>query len=191
MAAINRRALLKTLAATAVTGFGPARAGQKRLRVLVAGAGIVGASIAYHLAKAGAEVTVIDKQAPASHASRGTFAWINASWAKQPRHYHSLSQASVAYWRELQAALQLPVRWGGSLEWFEDPQRQAKLAAQIDEQFAWGEPARMIDAILSDRAEERRSLFEEAAEVGRYKDRRRTALRRPVPARWPDRLAAG
>ncbi|NNK47699.1 MAG: chromosome segregation protein SMC, partial [Gemmatimonadetes bacterium] len=38
--------------------------------------------------------------------------------------------------------------------------------------------ARMIDAILSDRAEERRALFEEAAEVGRYKDRRRTALRR-------------
>ena len=38
--------------------------------------------------------------------------------------------------------------------------------------------ARMIDAILSDRAEERRSLFEEAAEVGRYKDRRRAALRR-------------
>lgn len=38
--------------------------------------------------------------------------------------------------------------------------------------------SRMIDAILSDRAEERRALFEEAAEVGRYKDRRRTALRR-------------
>lgn len=38
--------------------------------------------------------------------------------------------------------------------------------------------SKMIDAILSDRPEERRSLFEEAAEVGRYKDRRRTALRR-------------
>ena len=37
---------------------------------------------------------------------------------------------------------------------------------------------RMVDAILSDRAEERRSLFEEAAEVGRYKDRRRVATRR-------------
>ncbi|MEN8144921.1 MAG: chromosome segregation protein SMC [Gemmatimonadota bacterium] len=36
----------------------------------------------------------------------------------------------------------------------------------------------MVDKILSDKAEERRSLFEEAAEVGRYKDRRRTALRR-------------
>jgi len=37
---------------------------------------------------------------------------------------------------------------------------------------------RMVDAILSDRAEERRGLFEEAAEVGRYKDRRRAATRR-------------
>jgi len=37
---------------------------------------------------------------------------------------------------------------------------------------------RMIDAILSDRAEERRGLFEEAAGIGRYKDRRKAALRR-------------
>ncbi len=37
---------------------------------------------------------------------------------------------------------------------------------------------RMIDAILSDRAEERRGLFEEAAGIGKYKDRRRAALRR-------------
>jgi chromosome segregation protein len=37
---------------------------------------------------------------------------------------------------------------------------------------------RMIDAILSDRAEERRSLFEEAAGIGKYKDRRKAAVRR-------------
>ena len=37
---------------------------------------------------------------------------------------------------------------------------------------------RMIDAILSDHAGERRSLFEEAAGVGKYKDRRRAALSR-------------
>ena len=36
----------------------------------------------------------------------------------------------------------------------------------------------MIDAILSDRAEERRSLFEEAAGVGKYKDRRKAATRK-------------
>ncbi|MBI4538950.1 MAG: chromosome segregation protein SMC [Gemmatimonadetes bacterium] len=38
--------------------------------------------------------------------------------------------------------------------------------------------SRMIDAILSDRAEERRGLFEEAAGIGKYKDRRLVALRR-------------
>ena len=37
---------------------------------------------------------------------------------------------------------------------------------------------RMIDAILSDRADERRSLFEEAAGIGKYKDRRKAAIRR-------------
>ena len=36
---------------------------------------------------------------------------------------------------------------------------------------------RMIDAILSDRAEERRGLFEEAAGIGKYKDRRKEASR--------------
>jgi chromosome segregation protein len=36
----------------------------------------------------------------------------------------------------------------------------------------------MIDAILSDRADERRGLFEEAAGIGKYKDRRKAATRR-------------
>lgn len=37
---------------------------------------------------------------------------------------------------------------------------------------------RMVDAILSDRADERRSLFEEASGIGKYKDRRKVATRR-------------
>ncbi|MGI9201390.1 MAG: NAD(P)/FAD-dependent oxidoreductase [Woeseiaceae bacterium] len=144
---MDRRTLLKLLAATAVAGCEQRRAESEDLRVVVAGAGIVGASIAYHLAKSGAAVTIIDKQAPASHASRGTFAWINATWAKQPRSYHQFSQASVAYWRKLHEELQLPVRWGGSLEWFSGDERQTRLASQIDEQISWEEPARMIDSL--------------------------------------------
>ncbi|MDR0786913.1 MAG: chromosome segregation protein SMC [Gemmatimonadota bacterium] len=42
--------------------------------------------------------------------------------------------------------------------------------------------ATMIEAILSDRAEERRSLFEEAAGIGRYKDSRQAAERRLTAA---------
>ena len=151
-ATLGRRTLLKFLAAAAVAGCSP-KSHQARQRIVVAGAGIVGASVAYHLAKSGAEVTVVDQLAPASHASRGTFAWINATWAKQPKHYHALSQASVAYWRDLARTMSLPVRWGGSLEWFNDVQRTKMLAEQIDEQIAWGEPAEMIDATEMSRIE--------------------------------------
>ena len=38
--------------------------------------------------------------------------------------------------------------------------------------------AKMIDALLSDRPDDRRELFEEAAGVGLYRDRRRTTARR-------------
>lgn len=148
---INRRTLVQSLLAAALSGC---RVLSERsrdssgsisgLRVVVVGAGIVGASIAYHLARAGAKVTVIDKQGPATHASRGTFAWINATWAKQPRSYHKLNQDSVSNWQTLTEELRIPVRWGGSLEWFDSPQRQSALAAQISEQARWGEAAQMI-----------------------------------------------
>ena len=143
---MDRRTLLKLMAAVSVSGCALRSKEAGRLRVVVVGAGIVGASIAYNLAKAGASVTVIDRQAPASHASRGTFAWINATWAKQPRHYHALNQDSVSDWSAWQAALGIPVRWGGSLEWFDSKGRTETLAEQIDEQVAWGEPARMVEA---------------------------------------------
>ena len=143
---MDRRTLLKLVAAASMAVVAPSNASPKDLKVVVAGAGIVGASIAYHLAKAGASVTVIDKEGPATHASRGTFAWINATYAKQPRHYHNLSQQSVASWHSLQQGLGLPVRWGGSLEWFATVERQEKLTAQIAEQASWDEDARMLSA---------------------------------------------
>lgn len=143
---MDRRTLLKLLATATLAGCGGRTLEAHNLRVVVAGAGIVGASIAYHLAKSGAVVTVIDKQGPATHASRGTFAWINATWAKQPQHYHALNQEGLAGWQALQQSLNLPIRWGGSLEWFTSEERSARLAAQIAEQVTWGEPARMVDA---------------------------------------------
>lgn len=141
---MDRRTLLKLCTATAIAGIPGASLAVSGLRVVVAGAGIVGASIAYQLAKAGAGVTVVDKLGPATHASRGTFAWINATWAKQPRDYHRLNQEGVATWRSLQDEIGIPVKWGGSLEWFDDEARQRRLEALITEQVEWGEPARML-----------------------------------------------
>ncbi len=142
---MDRRTLLKFVAALGLSTASLQDVRASGLRIVVAGAGIVGAAVAYHLAKAGAAVTVIDRQGPATHASRASFAWINATWAKKPRHYHRLSQDSVGDWDGLGQSLGIPIRWGGSLEWFEDANRQIELAGQIAEQAAWGEPARMLE----------------------------------------------
>ena len=136
--------MLALTGAALLAGCGEARA-PKGLRVLVVGAGIIGASIAFHLAKAGAQVTVIDANGVAARASRGTFAWLNASWAKQPRHYHGLNQRGVAGWHTLAPELGVPVAFNGSIEWFGTKARNDQLAADIAEQAEWGEPARMLD----------------------------------------------
>ena len=141
---MDRRQFLQLLVAAAFAGMARAASG---LRVVVAGAGIIGASIAWHLAKAGARVTVIDREGPATHASRGSFAWINATWSKQPQRYHRLNQAGVEGWRALESELKLPVRWGGSLEGVADATLQAELPARVAEQLAWGEKTRLVDRV--------------------------------------------
>lgn len=140
-ARLSRRRFLQLAAAAA---FAPESRAAQGLRVVVAGAGIIGASIAWHLARAGASVTVIDRQGPATHASRASFAWINATWSKQPQAYHALNAAGVARWRSLQPALGLPVRWGGSLEGNADPSMDKELASRVAEQMAWGAQTQIL-----------------------------------------------
>ena len=139
---MNRRQFLQSLAATALALKGRAA---KRLRIVVAGAGIVGASIAWHLARTGASVTILDRKGPATHASRASFAWINATWSKQPQAYHALNQAGVARWRLLQPELGVPIRWGGSLEGVAEAGREREVGARVAQQIAWGEQTKVVE----------------------------------------------
>ena len=142
--ALDRRVFLKlTAASAALAGCAP-RSDAEEKHIAVIGGGIIGASIAYHLSKSGADVTLLERGKLAERASRGTFAWINATWAKQPRHYHAFNQSGLVGWKRLESELGIPVRWGGSLEWFDSADRQDRLKTQIDEQIEWGEPAEMI-----------------------------------------------
>ena len=68
-----------------------------QLQVAVVGAGIVGASIAYHLTQRGARVTIVDSGKPGFGASSHSFAWINAG-AKSPSAYHDLNRRSLEMW---------------------------------------------------------------------------------------------
>ena len=103
--------------------------------VLVIGAGIIGASIAYHLAKSGARVTIIDAGEPGGIATRASWAWINGSWGN-PETYVRFRMRSMAEWRTLADGIPaLGVRWCGSLN-FELP--PAALAAYEVEHGGWG-----------------------------------------------------
>jgi len=116
---MRRRKFLGMAAAAAIGAAAPATFARPRaLRVGVVGGGIVGASIACHLAQSGAQVTVFEKAGPAMGATRNSFAWINAFVADA--HYRDLRLSSMAAYRDLDRRLELNIVWGGYLNWAGD-----------------------------------------------------------------------
>ena len=143
---MQRRTLLQLFGGIAVAGV-PSFAFQseRRDRIVIAGAGIIGASIAYQLAKRGASVTVLERATPASGATANSFAWINAK--KQPLDYFRMSQAAVGAWHDLHREIgpDLPVLWGGSVEWTGTPESAKRHAETRRRYESWGYRAYAID----------------------------------------------
>ena len=153
---MNRRKFLQTASAAAgLATAGPlvrgalAAGGVPGLsnikRVAVIGAGIVGASIAYNLSKRGCEVIVLEKRAPAAQASGNSFAWINASYYDSPDSYFSLRTHSLNEYHRLAQDVDIPIRWGGSLEWYDNPEREKEVVDGVQRIQNSGAPAWMID----------------------------------------------
>ena len=85
--------------------------------LVVVGAGIVGASVAYHAARAGAVVTLVDAGRPGAGVTADSFAWIGASGVRTGPAAGLRVTATEEY-RRLEAELPgLPVTWSGSLSW--------------------------------------------------------------------------
>jgi glycine/D-amino acid oxidase-like deaminating enzyme len=114
-------------------GFEEDRMAQKS--VIVIGAGIIGASIAWHLARAGANVTILDSGAGGGVATPNSWAWINASWGN-PESYFRLRKRSMLEWRRIDREVPgLQVDWCGGLSWDLPPD---KLEAYAVEHIDWG-----------------------------------------------------
>jgi glycine/D-amino acid oxidase-like deaminating enzyme len=143
---MRRRTVLELFAGTLVAGMPGLRAAAEP-RIVIAGGGILGAQVAYRLATRGASVTLLEREHPAAGATAKSFAWLNATYAKRPRSYFDLNRLGIEAWRALEAELpgRLPVRWGGSVEWYGEERRAAALRDGVREQERWGYPMRLID----------------------------------------------
>ena len=115
----------------------------RRMKTLVIGGGIIGASVAYHLAARGTEVTILTGGHPGGVATAASFAWINAA-PGNARPYYELRLQGILEWHRLQHEIgtKLAINWNGSLGWESD----AKATAQpVPDHAAWGYAIRMAD----------------------------------------------
>lgn len=146
---MQRRQFLVHAAGLAIAATVPGRlsAGARPDRIVVVGGGIVGAAIAYRLARRGARVTVLDRVGAAAGATSRSFAWLNADFSKRPLHYHALSRLGLSSYRVLEQELPgLPVQWGGAVQWCTAAAAAEELRRQVRVQQEWGYPVRLIDA---------------------------------------------
>lgn len=119
----------------------------RALRVVVVGAGIIGASIAHHLARRDVAVTVLERHQPGAGASSHSFAWLNA-FGKEPFPYHDLNRRAMQEWRRFAQELQgdVGLHWGGEMRWVHTPEDAQALQQRIQQLQTWGYPNRLITA---------------------------------------------
>ena len=122
----------------------PSLCSSRPLRVGIVGGGIVGASLAMHLAQAGAKVVLFEKSGPAQGATQNSFAWVNAF--VDDAHYRELRLQSLIAYRQLDKALSLNMVWGGYLNWAGDAGDVALVRANAKQLDGTPYPVRAIDA---------------------------------------------
>ena len=114
------------------------------IKTIVIGAGVIGASVAYRLAQAGAAVTVLEATRIGGGTSGISFAWTNAH-NKPPKPYHDLNVAGMKAHLALADEFGATPWWhgGGSLEWEAEPDRVAQ-RENIEQLQSWGYAAEWI-----------------------------------------------
>ena len=113
--------------------------------IIVVGAGLLGTSVAYRLALAGARVTVLEATRVGGGTSGVSFAWTN-SCNKEPRSYHDLNVAGMKAHAALKEEFGATPWWhgGGRVEWKAEAERDAQ-RAKVSRLQGWSYAAEWID----------------------------------------------
>ena len=135
------------------------------MRIVVIGAGVLGAAVAARQASGGHGVTLIDAKAPGSGTSGASFSWINAN-EKVPRDYFDLNVAGMAAHRD--------GPWlhrTGRLQWVAaDADAERRALAKKDQRLrAWGYRVESLSAADARRLEPDVAI-PEGVEVSFYPD---------------------
>jgi glycine/D-amino acid oxidase-like deaminating enzyme len=115
-------------------------------RVVVVGAGVMGAAVAAELARGGCSVTVLEAGRPAAGASGATFSWTN-SGQKEPRSYFDLNVEGMLAHRRLARSV-ASGDWyheRGNLEWTSGAAAQQAQERKVARLLEWGYQARWLD----------------------------------------------
>jgi glycine/D-amino acid oxidase-like deaminating enzyme len=108
--------------------------------VVVVGAGVIGAAVAFRLAQAGARVTVLESADRLGAGTSGrSFAWTNSN-GKTPRAYHNLNVAGMHAHAALGGEFGSMPWWhgGGNLDWCATDSGRAELTDRVERLRAWG-----------------------------------------------------
>ncbi|MDT0445285.1 NAD(P)/FAD-dependent oxidoreductase [Streptomyces johnsoniae] len=97
--------------------------------VVVVGAGIVGASVAYHLARRGVPVTLLEQgPGPGTGVTADSFAWVGGTGGDWPGGAQDLREYVLADYERLEAELpDVALRRTGSLNWGGGPDQEPRL----------------------------------------------------------------
>jgi glycine/D-amino acid oxidase-like deaminating enzyme len=116
------------------------------MHVVVIGSGIVGSSVAYECAKAGAQVTVLEAGRVSGATSAVSFAWTNAT-TKRPRPYYDLNVAGMRAHLELKRDFgSAPWFWQtGSVEWRNHKEDLTEFDDNVRQMKEWGYGVEWID----------------------------------------------
>lgn len=109
------------------------------MRIVIIGAGVLGSSLAYRLARAGQRVTLVERAGAAQGTTGSSFAWINSN-QKTPEDYYALNLAGMDAHRALREELgEAPwLNEGGNLVWSTGGEHANELEARVARLRGWG-----------------------------------------------------